>query len=155
MKTPPPSTSPRSGINVTPLIDIVLVLLIIFIVMVPGLAKALEVAVPQTAPHSKAGENAIVVSLDREGRLFLEREEISLASLADRLVPVVQLQPLGFRRVFLKVDEDALNQSAVRILDQIRLASDRARIETQARAGLGVPDGGGDIKVAISLLRRT
>jgi len=126
----------RSEINVTPLIDIVLVLLIVFIVMVPGLTKALGVIIPKeievTLPPIPP---PLVVSLDQSGNLLLQSEQIPLSQLADRLTPVVQLQPMNYRKVFLKVDEDLPNQRAVEVLDQIRVASDRARRETIARTG--------------------
>ena len=81
---------------------------------------------------------------------MLQSDRIELARLADALVPVVQLQPAGLRRVFLKVDGEQPWQKVVDVLDQIRLASERARRETAARPEWGGRDGG-DIKVAITL----
>jgi biopolymer transport protein ExbD len=147
----------KSEINVTPLIDIVLVLLIVFIVLLPGLTKALPVAVPQvvktTALVVDPRNPPLVVTLDETGGLWLQRDRIPLERLADSLVPVVQLQPAGVRRVFLKVDGEQPWQRVVDVLDVIRLASDRARRETAAKPGWGGLDGG-DIKVAISLKMR-
>jgi hypothetical protein len=65
----------------------------------------------------------------------------------------VLLQPLGLRKIFLKVDGDLPHQQAVNVLDQIRVASDRARRETRAKPGFQEEDGG-EIKVAIALLKR-
>jgi len=145
----------KSDINITPLIDIVLVLLIVFIVMVPCLSRTLEVAVPtvRTEPD-RSKEIPVVLTLDGAGKLFLQREETSLAALCDQLVPVVMLQPLGFRKVFLKVDGELAHERAVRVLDQIRVASDRAQRETRLKPGFGKEDGG-PIKVAITLLKAT
>ena len=145
----------KSEINVTPLIDIVLVLLIVFIVLVPGLTKALPVAVPRvvqtsTPPVPDPRNPPLVVSVDEQGGLLLQSDRIDLSRLADALVPVVQLQPAGLRRVFLKVDGAQPWQKVVDVLDQIRLASDRARRETAARPEWAGRDGG-DIKVAITL----
>ena len=145
----------RSEINVTPLIDIVLVLLIVFIVLVPSLTKVLEVNIPIVKPPVVGEKDKIppvVITLDQEGKLLLQSEEIQLGQLADRLTPVVQLQPMGFRKVFFKVDEDIPNQRAVAVLDQIRLASDRAKQETLVHNST---DNGGDVKVAITLKKRT
>jgi biopolymer transport protein ExbD len=146
----------KSDINVTPLIDIVLVLLIVFIVLVPGLTKALPVAVPRvvrtSAPPPVDPRNPpLVVTLDAQGGLRLQAGPIGLDRLAAALAPVVQLQPAGMRRVFLKVDGDQPWQRVVDVLDQVRLASDQARKETAAKPEWGGRDGG-DIKVAISLL---
>ena len=143
----------KSDINITPLIDIVLVLLIVFIVMVPGLSKALSVAVPRPSLDPPKGpEIPVVLTLDGEGRLRLQREELPLAELSARLKPVVLLQPLGYRKVFLKVDGELPHERAVRVLDEIRVASEGARRETRARPGFQDEDGG-DIKVAIALLK--
>jgi biopolymer transport protein ExbD len=146
----------KSDINVTPLIDIVLVLLIVFIVLVPGLTKALTVAVPQVVrtavpPAVDPRNPPLVVTLDGRGALALQQAPIQLGALAAALVPVVQLQPAGLRRVFLKVDGDQSWQRVVDVLDQIRLASDQARRETAAKPGWDGRDGG-EIKVAVSLL---
>jgi len=145
----------KSEINVTPLIDIVLVLLIVFIVLVPGLTKALPVAVPKVVrtsvpPVADPRNPPLVVSVDGNGGLMLQSDRIELSRLADALTPVVQLQPAGLRRVFLKVDGGLPWQKVVDVLDQIRSASDRARRETAAKPEWGGRDGG-DIKVAITL----
>jgi biopolymer transport protein ExbD len=149
-----PRGKAKSEINVTPLIDIVLVLLIVFIVLVPGLTKALPVAVPrvvQTAPPPPDPRNPpLVVSVGADGGLQLQSDRIELTRLADALAPVVQLQPAGMRRVFLKVDGEQPWQKVVDVLDQIKVASDRAKRETAARPDWAGRDGG-DIKVAITL----
>lgn len=148
----------KSDINVTPLIDIVLVLLIIFIVMVPGLSKSLPLVVPQVVktdkpPTPDPKNPPVVVSIDENGKLFLQSDEIQIGELSEKLSAVVQLQPAGMRKVFIKIDEETTYQVAVNVLDQIRRASDRAKKETAAKpewAGLD----GGDTKVAISLKKR-
>lgn len=143
----------KSDINITPLIDIVLVLLIVFIVLVPGLTRALAVSVPKVdVTREKPKEVPVVLTLDGAGRLFLQREEVALASLRERLVPVVLLQPLGCRKVFLKVDGELPHERAVRVLDQIRVASDEACRQTRSRPGYGDEDGG-PVKVALTRLK--
>jgi len=144
-----------AAINITPLIDIVLVLLIVFIVLVPGFTRALPVTVPRIvdAPSGGPRPEVLVVTLDAAGKVFLQREELSLPELSGRLAPAVQLQPLGQRKVFFKVDGDQAHQRVVGVLDQIRMASLRACRETRLRPGLGAEDGG-EIKVAVALLNR-
>jgi len=144
----------RSDINITPLIDIVLVLLIVFIVLVPGLVPVLKVSVPRRVegPVDEI-QVPIVVSLDGQGRIFLQREQLDAAALAERVSEAVQKQPYGLRRVFLKVDADLPHQHAVMALDILRTASALAQRATRARTGPGGDDGG-EIRVAVSLLRR-
>ncbi len=145
----------KSDINVTPLIDIVLVLLIVFIVMVPGLTKAQKVVVPQvvvtSTPPSK--NNSVVVTIDKDGKYFLQQDEVAIGELASKLVPVIKLQPYGERKVVLKIEEDLPFQYAVNALDVIRVASDQARKETLEGAGGGMQDGG-DTKVAVAVKKK-
>ena len=65
-----PKTKLKSDINITPMIDIVLVLLIVFIVMVPGLDKATKVVVPQVQVLAKPpapDPNNILIQIDQDG----------------------------------------------------------------------------------------
>ncbi|MCE1228998.1 MAG: biopolymer transporter ExbD [Firmicutes bacterium] len=150
----------KSDINVTPLIDIVLVLLIIFIVMVPGMSKSMPVVVPQvvkvdkpTPPDPKNPPLVVEVDPTADNKTYVfkfQSEAMELGELANRLVPVVQLQPIGMRKVFVKIDEEAPYQVAVQVLDQIRVASERAKKESMNTLGTD----GGDIKVATSLKKR-
>ncbi|MBP1625677.1 MAG: biopolymer transporter ExbD [Holophagaceae bacterium] len=154
----------KSDINVTPLIDIVLVLLIVFIVMVPGLSKALPVVVPQVIKTDKPTppdprNPPLVLSItptadNKSYEFMLQSDKIELQDIANRLCPVVQLQPAGMRKVFLKVDEETPYQVAVNVLDQVRVASERAKKETAAKPEWGGFDGG-DTKVAISLKKNS
>ncbi|BDU77944.1 ExbD/TolR family protein [Mesoterricola sediminis] len=143
----------RADINITPLIDIVLVLLIVFIVLVPGLVPALKVAVPQIVDGPRGlPAPPIVVSLDGEGRLFLQREAVDAATLRARVAEAVLLQPAGLRKVFLKVDAALPHQRAVDVLGELHAASDLARAATLAKVGPRGEDGG-EIRVAVSLLK--
>lgn len=146
----------KSEINVTPLIDIVLVLLIVFIVMVPGLTKAQKVVVPQVVVTNQAppaSKNSVVVTIDKDGKYFLQQDEVPLQELTSKLVPVIKLQPYGERKVVLKIEEDLPFQYAVNVLDVIRVASDQARKETLDGAGAGMQDGG-DTKVAVAMKKK-
>jgi len=159
-----PKGKAKSDINVTPLIDIVLVLLIVFIVMVPGLSKALPVVVPQvvktdTPPPPPDPKNPPVVievvpTADNAAYdIKLQSDKITLEELPTKLAPVVQLQPFGMRKIFLKIDEETPYQVAVNVLDRVRVASDKAKKETLAKPDSQGFDGG-DTKVAIALKKR-
>jgi biopolymer transport protein ExbD len=90
-----------------------------------------------------------VLTLDADGKLFLQHEEIQLNQVLERLVPVVCLQPMNNRKVFLKVDGELAHQKAVDVLDKIRLASDQAKHDTALDPTRG--GDGGDVKVIIAL----
>ena len=147
----------KSDINVTPLIDIVLVLLIVFIVMVPGLSKAMKVVVPQviktTNPPPPDKKNPpVVVSIQQDGSLLLQTDKIDVDGIKNQLPEIVMLQPLGYRKVFVKIDEDVKFQNAVDVLDAIRVASETAKKKSLEQADKFQGQDGGDVKVAISLL---
>lgn len=144
----------KSDINVTPLIDIVLVLLIVFIIMVPSLSKTLAVSVPRAVTTEAAPDPAdppVVVSLLRSEAggyaYLLQTAPIELSELSEKLTPVLLRQVPGMRKVFLKVDGEAPYQAAVDVLDQIRVASEAAKVQTRVKHGVD----GGDAKVVISL----
>ncbi len=152
-----PKGKQKSDINVTPLIDIVLVLLIVFIVMVPGLSKAMKVVVPQVVQVDKpkpADPNNILIQLDLDGTLMLQQDKIDTQTLKERLPEAVMLQPLGYRKVFLKVDEDVKFQAMVDVLDAIRVASDDAKKRSLEQEDKFQGQDGGDVKVAVSLKKR-
>jgi biopolymer transport protein TolR len=147
----------KSDINVTPMIDIVLVLLIVFIVMVPGLDKASKVVVPQVVTVQKPqppDPNNILIQVDQDGTLMLQSEKIDLDGIKAKLPDAVILQPLGYRKVFLKVDEDITFQNTVNVLDAIRVASETAKKKSLEQADKFLGQDGGDVKVAISLRKR-
>src|SRR5450755_4773834 len=78
----------RSDINITPLVDVVLVLLIIFMVMTPTMLKELDVTVPEKADVQIATPTTtdqLVISINREGKLALNKEPILLPALGDRI----------------------------------------------------------------------
>lgn len=152
-----PKGKAKSDINVTPLIDIVLVLLIVFIVMVPGLSKAMKVVVPQvvqvTTPKPPDPNN-ILIQLDKDGSMTLQQDAVDAEGIKAKLPEAVLRQPLGFRKVFLKVDEDVKFQSMVDVLDAIRVASDAAKKLSLEQVDKFQGQDGGDVKVAVSLKKR-
>ncbi|MFN7959565.1 MAG: biopolymer transporter ExbD [Holophagaceae bacterium] len=147
----------KSDINVTPLIDIVLVLLIVFIVMVPGLDKATKVVVPQVVTTTKVNPpdpNNILIQIDQDGVMTLQQDKIDAQGLKDKLPEAVMLQPLNYRKVFLKVDEDVKFQQMVDVLDTIRVASNIAKQKSLENQDKFLGQDGGDVKVAVSLRKR-
>lgn len=152
-----PKGKQKSDINVTPLIDIVLVLLIVFIVMVPGLSKAMKVVVPQvqvTTTPPKPDPNNILIQVDQDGTITLQQDKVDPEGIRTKLPEAVMLQPLNYRKVFLKVDEDVKFQAMVDVLDAIRVASDTAKKKSLDQLDKFQGQDGGDVKVAVSLKRR-
>jgi biopolymer transport protein TolR len=76
-KAPPKLDSVRNEINVTPLVDVCLVLLIIFMVILPMLARVKEVELPKTMHHSKDKDTRQpIVAITEEGKIFVDKEMV-------------------------------------------------------------------------------
>jgi len=109
---------PQGEINVTPLIDIVLVLLIIFMVMTPVTLKEIVAKVPRKQTENvpqPPGDNPIVVELDKHDTLTLNGESVPPEALGARVSE--RLQHDRQKVVFFKIDDDASYGRAVRIMD--------------------------------------
>jgi biopolymer transport protein ExbD len=109
--------------NVTPLVDVVLVLLIIFMVITPLLAKQFWVHVPETPDEAQPApptpdHEAIVVTVDSEGRIHLNRDEVPTAQFEARLGRA--LAASGDRTIFFDAASDAPYARAVEALDLCR-----------------------------------
>ncbi len=83
-----------SEINVTPFIDVMLVLLIIFMVAAPLMMVGVPLKLPKTAAQTATpAKPPLVVSLDKEGRLFVGADESSLEKLPEALAPLIRAEP--------------------------------------------------------------
>jgi biopolymer transport protein TolR len=109
---------PSGEINVTPLIDIVLVLLIIFMTMTPVMLKELVAKVPQKSTElvpQPPGDNPIIVELDASDGLSLNGEAVAPEALAAQVGE--RLRHDRQKVVFFKIDDDANYGRAVRVMD--------------------------------------
>jgi biopolymer transport protein TolR len=77
--------SSLAEINITPLVDVVLVLLIIFMITAPVLQSGIEVAVPKTRTVKEITEQRVVVTIDRDQRIFLGDQPVNIHDLAKKL----------------------------------------------------------------------
>jgi biopolymer transport protein TolR len=110
-------------INVTPFVDVMLVLLIIFMVTAPMLEKGVDIALPEVdnAPNLDAAREPLVVTVTREGRIRVERHQIDTL---EKLAPVLQ-QALAGRAeqtVYLEADRAVPYGRVVQVMAAIRQA---------------------------------
>ena len=82
--------APMAEINVTPFVDVMLVLLIIFMVTAPLLTAAVPLELPESRanPISQTEQEPITVSMDAQGRIYIGEEEVDSATMPDRLAAV-------------------------------------------------------------------
>jgi biopolymer transport protein ExbD len=110
--------APQAEINVTPLIDIVLVLLIIFMVMTPVMLKEIVAKVPQKQTENvprPPGENPIVVELDAQDHITLNGEPVAPEAFAERIAD--RLAHDRQKVVFFRVADEANYGRTVRVMD--------------------------------------
>ncbi len=108
-----PATPPNSEINVTPLVDVVLVLLIIFMVVTPLLEKDILVRVPDTEVEEEPqppdpNDQQLVVQLDKDGGYSINTEKIQPADYVNRLKRMLAAKKADEKIVFFMAD-DATN----------------------------------------------
>lgn len=110
-----------SQINVTPFVDVMLVLLIIFMVTAPMMQQGVQVNLPKTQAKSlSADQESVVVSIDRAGKVFINDKESSHDELASRLNTI--LAPREKKEVFLKADKDVPYGEVVKTMAEIKVA---------------------------------
>ncbi len=119
-----PQGRPTADINVTPLVDVVLVLLIIFMVVTPLLDKMLRVRVPDAEQAERRGEPVpqIVVSVGKDGDILVNTEKVADGDYVQRLRRAVAARAPGDRIIFFAADDDAPYQRLVVALEGGRQA---------------------------------
>ncbi|HSW39053.1 MAG TPA: biopolymer transporter ExbD [Acidobacteriota bacterium] len=107
-----------SEINVIPLIDVMLVLLIIFMVTAPMLHTGIEVELPETKNVTEVNpEERIIISISRQGDIFYGSQAVNFSAIPDMLKQDV-LSPKD--SIFLRADIDVRWNSIVSVIDMIR-----------------------------------
>jgi len=104
-----------SDINITPLVDVMLVLLVIFMVTTPMLVKGIKVNLPKTKSGvTKIEKKDIIISIDKEGRYYLDKVPIKLDALKD------YLKAHKGRTVIIKADSMVNYGTVVSLIDTVK-----------------------------------
>ncbi len=110
-----------SQINVTPLVDVMLVLLVIFMVTAPIIQQGVEVSLPKVTAAPLAGkEEQFVVSITRGGQIYLNDATMTEAQLSDKLQAISHERP--DRQVFIRADEQVPYGEVIRTMAAIKAA---------------------------------
>jgi biopolymer transport protein TolR len=112
---------PMSEINVTPMVDVMLVLLVIFMVTAPLLTSGVPVDLPKTnSGQLKGDDQPLSVSVDKQGRIFLQETEVQLDELAPRLKAITAAKP--DTRIFVKGDSGINYGRVMEVMGQLGAA---------------------------------
>ncbi len=112
--------SSLADINITPLVDVVLVLLVIFMITVPVLQSGIEVSVPKTRTVKEITEQRMVVTIDRDQQVFLGDKPVNIHDLATKL-----RQPgdeSSKRVIYLRADERVPFGAFATVMDAVKQA---------------------------------
>ncbi len=110
-----------SDINVTPFVDVMLVLLIIFMVSAPMMIQGVDVALPEAASKSLPSEDEkLMVTIDASGKIYINDYQISLDSLRDKLSKILENRKQN--QVYFRADKDITYGIAVRVMSEIKAA---------------------------------
>ena len=141
--------APMADINVTPLVDVMLVLLIIFMVTAPLLVTGVPVNLPETrAKALDEDQKPTVVSIDRDGGLFINDAQISDADLPDRLAEIMSANAGKAEppQIFLRADTALDYGRVMRVMGELNRAglNKVALVSTDAGSNAGSASGGSE-----------
>jgi len=109
-----------SEINVTPFVDVMLVLLIIFMVAAPMMTQGVDVALPEVKAESLPQDDEVpfVVSVDKAGKVFINEFEVEPDRLNAKLLAIFKQKPT--EKVFLRADKSVPYGTVMDVMAQIR-----------------------------------
>jgi len=112
---------PMSEINVTPMVDVMLVLLIIFMVAAPLLTVGVQVDLPETkATAINKSEEPLAVTIDKEGKIFVQDTEVELAKLAPLLKEVARNN--YDLRIYVRADQNVAYGTVMTVMGELNSA---------------------------------
>jgi biopolymer transport protein TolR len=110
-----------SDINVTPFVDVMLVLLIIFMVTAPLMMQGVDVNLPEASSEPlDADDNSLLVSIDDQNRVFINDIQVSVEDLNEKLQKIFKGR--SNRELYLKADKTIPYGTVVRVMSEIKQA---------------------------------
>ena len=110
-----------SDINVTPFVDVMLVLLIIFMVTAPMMVQGVDVDLPKaTSKALKGGEDRLIISVDEESKVYINEQVVSVEFLTKKLSAI--LENFDKKNVYLRADKKVPYGIVVNVISKIKKA---------------------------------
>ena len=107
-------------INIIPLVDVVLVLLIIFMLTAPVIQSGIEINVPKTKQVKELTQQRILIQIDREQRLYLQSEPININQLGGKLKE--KIKDPSQAKTYLRADEEVPFGTIAKVMDTAKQA---------------------------------
>ena len=107
-------------INIIPLVDVVLVLLIIFMLTAPVIQSGIEINVPKTRQVKELTQQRILIQIDREQRLYLQSEPININQLGGKLKE--KIKDPAQAKIYLRADEEVPFGTIAKVMDTAKQA---------------------------------
>ncbi len=118
-----------SEINITPFVDVMLVLLIIFMVTAPLLQQGIDINLPQAKGRELSPAERIVITIKKDGKIYVDKTAVTLKSLSAKLSGSTN------KEVFLKADRDVPYGVVVAVMGELReIGIERLGMVTEPKA---------------------
>jgi biopolymer transport protein ExbD/biopolymer transport protein TolR len=133
----------NSEINVTPMVDIMLVLLIIFMVITPLLQSGVSVALPKDMKNPEEDkaiikESSLVVAITKDNKYYVSKDEVEIGDIKDKVTKAMENKKPEERIVYIKSDVEASYGSVVEVINSIRQAGiDQIGLVADKKKGAG------------------
>ncbi len=111
--------SALSEINITPLVDVAMVLLIIFMITAPMMVQGVDVRLPETKPMDRLPPNAVFLTVTAEGEVLLNDVIVSIDDLEERLVPFASVPN---QAAYVRADEKVPHGTVIKVMEAAYLA---------------------------------
>jgi biopolymer transport protein TolR len=122
-----------SEINVTPFVDVMLVLLVIFMVTAPLLQQGIDINLPRAKGRDLPPEERITLTIKKHGTIYMNENPVTITEMGNKLKAVSKLNP----NVFLKADKDVPYGFVVEVMGEIKEAGiDKLGMVTEPKISL-------------------
>ena len=107
-----------SEINIIPLVDVVLVLLVIFMVTAPMLHRGIDITLPQSSSNTITPDERIIISIEPNEAIYIGKDRVTIINLRKRLYEAKALNP--FVSVYLRADSKIPYGRIVQVMDEVK-----------------------------------
>lgn len=109
-----------SDINLTNLIDVIMVVLIIYILIAPLVEQGINVNLPEASPHRIESKDSLTVTISKDGKIYLENSQLTLTQLKEQLAYRIREKP--DTEVVIKGDKGLKYGTLIKVLDELNNA---------------------------------